>query len=262
MTGISVNLQELLTRFLAFMPNLVVSLVIFVISLYLAGLLTRVVRKTMEMRESDHEITMLITQITRWTILVLGIVIALEQIGFDLTAFLAGVGILGFTVGFALQDVSKNFVSGLLLLLDQPFDIGDEIEIKGFTGTVANVDIRATELYTYDGQNVLIPNGDVFTSPIKNFSRFDQRRAEIKLGIAHGNDLELVKRTTLETVAGLEGVLDDPAPSALFTDLGSSSIRFVVYFWVDVNKANFEDVVDAAIIKINNVFDGKENRLA
>ncbi len=262
MTGFSIPLQDLLARFLAFLPNLVVSLVIFVVSIYLAGWLTRIVRRAMEMRKSDHEITMLISQITRWTILILGVVIALEQIGFDLTAFLAGVGILGFTVGFALQDVSKNFVSGLLLLLDQPFDIGDEIEIKGFVGQVTNVDIRATELFTHDGQNVLIPNGDVFTSPIKNFGRSNQRRAEIKLGIAHGNDLEFVKQTTVDAIAALEGVLADPSPSTLYTNIGSSSISFTVYIWVDVTKANFEAVVDAAILKINDVFAKKEIKIA
>ncbi|MBC8496387.1 MAG: mechanosensitive ion channel [Chloroflexi bacterium] len=254
MTNISVTLQEMLAGFLASLPHLVVSLLIFIVTLYLAGLLARVVRKAMELRNSDHEITILISQITRWTILILGVVIALEQIGFDLTAFLAGVGILGFTVGFALQDVSKNFVSGLLLLLEQPFDIGDDIEIGGYIGTVANVDIRATELYTYDGQNVLIPNGDVFTQPIKNYSRYDKRRAEIKLGVAYGSDLEFVKQTTLEVVSALEGVLADPAPYVLYKNFGESSVDFRSYFWVDVAKADYSGVLDAAIIRINNAF--------
>ncbi len=261
MTGISVTLQDLMARFLAFVPDLVVSLVIFVISLYLAGLVTRIVRKAMELRKSDREIIMLITQITRWTIVFLGIIAALDQIGFDLTAFLAGVGILGFTVGFALQDVSKNFVSGLLLLWDQPFDIGDEIEIKGFIGTVANVDIRATEIFTHDGQNVLIPNGDVFTSPIKNYSRFNKRRAELKLGVARGSDLPVVKQTALNAVSSLEGVITKPPPSVVFTNISSSTISCTTYFWIDVDKADFETVVDAAINNIDNLFTEKDIRI-
>jgi len=254
MTNLSLTLQELLADFLAFLPNLLVSLVIFVVSLYLAGLLTKIVRKAMELRNSDPEITMLISQITRWTILILGVVIALGQIGFDLTAFLAGVGILGFTVGFALQDVSKNFVSGLLLLLEQPFDIGDTIEIGEYIGTVGNVDIRATEIYTFDGQNVLIPNGDVFTSPIKNYSRYKKRRADIKIGVAYGSDLDFVKETTLEVLAAIEGIIDDPAPFVLFNNFGESSINSTAYFWVDATKADFSKVRDTAIIRINNDF--------
>ena len=254
MTDISEPLQAMLANSLSIIPNLVVSLLIFIITLYLAGLLARIVRKAMELRKADQEIIILISQITRWTILILGIVIALEQIGFDLTAFLAGVGILGFTVGFALQDVSKNFVSGLLLLLEQPFDIGDDIEIGDYIGTVANVDIRATEIYTFDGQNVLIPNGDVFTSPIKNYSRYGKRRAEIKLGVAYGSDLAFVKHTTLETVAALDGVINDPAPYVLYKNFGDSTIDFTAYFWVDAAKADFFEVFDAAIIKINNTF--------
>ncbi len=251
---ISATLQELLADFLAFLPNLLVSLVIFVIGLYLAGLLTKIVRRAMEMRNSDPEITILISQITRWTVLILGIVLALEQIGFDLTAFLAGVGILGFTVGFALQDVSKNFVSGLLLLLDQPFDIGDVVEIGEYIGTVATVDIRATEIYTFDGQNVLIPNGDVFTSAIKNYSRYDKRRVEIKLGVAYRSDLEFVKQTILEIVSALEGVLDDPAPFVWFNNLGESKIELTAYFWVDQSKTNVGELTDTAITRIVNTF--------
>lgn len=244
----------MLAEFLTALPHLVVSLLIFIITLYLAGLLSRIVRKAMKLRNTDHEITILLSQITRWAILILGVVIALEQIGFDLTAFLAGLGILGFTVGFALQDVSKNFVSGLLLLIEQPFDIGDDIEIGDHMGTVAKVDIRATELYTYDGQNVIIPNGDVFTSPIKNYSRYDKRRVEIKLGIAYDSDLEFAKQTTLEVVSALEGVLTDPAPYVQYKNFSESTIDFTVYFWVNVTKISFGDVLDAAIIRINLAF--------
>jgi len=98
--------------------------------------------------------------------LILGIIIALQQVNFNVTAFLTGVGILGFTVGFALQDVSKNFVAGLLLLLQQPFNIGETIQVAGYTGRVSAINMRATELGTHDGQIVLIPNATVFTSPI------------------------------------------------------------------------------------------------
>jgi small-conductance mechanosensitive channel len=95
-----------------------------------------------------------------------GVVVSLQQVNFDVTAFLTGVGILGFTVGFALQDVSKNFVAGLLLLLQQPFVIGETIQVTGYTGEVTAITMRATEIKMEDGQLVMIPNATVFTSPI------------------------------------------------------------------------------------------------
>jgi small conductance mechanosensitive channel len=255
MDSLSLSLQKLLADFLALLPQLIVALIVFIISLYLAGLISRVVRRTMERRKADQEITLLISQITRWTFYILGVVIALEQVGFDLTAFLAGLGILGFTVGFALQDVSKNFVSGLLLLIEQPFDIGDVIEVGDFIGEVANVDIRATEIFTFDGQNVLIPNGDVFTSPIKNYSRYNKRRLDFTIGVAYGSDLELVRKTVLEVITSIPGVIDEPAPTLAFNNFGDSSIDFTIYYWVDLNTADYLETIDATITGINLAFE-------
>lgn len=259
MDSISLTLQELLVNFLEFLPKLVVALLAFIVSLYLAGFLSRLVNRAMQNRKADPEITILVSKITQWTIYIFGIVLALEQVGFDLTAFLAGLGILGFTVGFALQDVSKNFISGLLLLLDQPFDIGDVIEVGDYVGTVSSVELRATEICTFDGQNVLIPNGDVFTSPIKNYSRNSKRRFDFSIGVAYGSDLELVRKVTLDVVNSIAGVLADPAPVFVYTDFGESSIDFSIYFWADLNDVGYFDIVDATIVGIDAAF--KENNI-
>ena len=208
----------------------------------------------MERRNADTEIKLLVDKITRWSIIILGTFAALQQVGFNITAFLAGLGILGFTVGFALQDVSKNFVAGLLLLLEQPFDIGDVIEVGDYTGTVANVEIRATEIYTFDGQNVLIPNADVFTSPIKNYSRYSKRRLDLTVGVAYDSDLELVRETVLEVIGTIPGVLSDPQPKVVFNNFGESTIDFVVYYWVDLKVGDYLGSIDTAITGINAAF--------
>ena len=127
MENLPTTLQEMTANFLAFLPDLIVALLIFLASLYAAGLLTKLIAAAMERRKTDNEIKLFIVQVTRWSILIAGAVVALQQVGFNISAFLTGLGILGFTVGFALQDVSKNFVAGLLLLLEQPFDLGDVI---------------------------------------------------------------------------------------------------------------------------------------
>jgi len=254
MDSVSQALQSMLVDFLAFLPDLLASLIIFFLSLYLAAYLTKLISRTLERRNTDPEIRILIIKISRWAIIILGLTIALQQIGFDLSAFLAGLGIIGFTIGFALQDISKNFVSGLLLLLQQPFDVGDVIEVAGYAGTVANIDLRATEIHTFDGQNVLIPNGDVFTSPIKNYSRFDNRRVDINVGVAYGSDLEIVRNTALEAICSIEGVLPDPVPVLIFNNFGDSSIDCTAYFWINTKNTSYLGAIDASIVNINTAF--------
>lgn len=247
--------QTALANLLAFLPLVIVSLLIFVFSFYLAGLASRGVKRVLERRKVDKELAILFSQITRWALVVLGITLALEQVGFDLTAFLTGLGILGFTVGFALQDVSKNFIAGVLLLLEQPFDLGDTIEVGGILGKVAKVDVRATELYTPDGQNVIIPNGEIFTSAITNYTRYPRRRVELSVGVGYESDLEQVRAVALGALAGLPGLLDDPAPQVVFNNFGESSIDFTLYFWVDLSQTSYLAALDAAVVRIKTAFE-------
>jgi small-conductance mechanosensitive channel len=215
------------------------------------------VRSALDRRKADNEIKLLLVKLTKWSIIILGIFVALQQVGFNLTAFLTGLGILGFTVGFALQDVSKNFVAGLLLLLEQPFDIGDVIEVGEFVGKVANVEIRATEIYTFDGQNVLIPNAEVFTSSIKNYSRYNKRRLELTAGVAYDSDLEIVRSTVIDEINTIPGVLTDPAPTVVFNNLGESTVDFTVYYWIDLDVGDYLGSIDLSVTKIKSAFEEK-----
>jgi small conductance mechanosensitive channel len=255
MEAISTVLQELIIKILEFLPKAILAMVIFVIALYLAGMVTKLVRLALERRGTDHEVKMVVVQVTRWSIIILGIFISLQQMGFDLSAFLVSLGVVGFTIGFALQDISKNFIAGLLILLQQPFDLGDAIKIDEFVGTVVNVDLRATEIKTFDGKIVLIPNADVYTSPITNYSRETNRRLELKLGVAYGTDLERVKQVALETLAGVETVLKEPVPEIAFDNFGGSSIDCTIYYWFNAKEESLASVRDAVIVAINAAFE-------
>ncbi len=227
--------EEWLDRILSFLPNLFAALVILLIGIYGASLTAKVLKRWLRSRKVDPEVTLLLTRITHWGLLALAILMALQQVGFKISAFLAGVGVVGFTLGFALQDVSKNLVAGILLLLMQPFDIGDIIEVQGFTGAVEDVNLRATELRTLDGRLVLIPNADVFTSAIVNFTRTPRRRVSVDVGVAYDSDLKQVRQVALDAVQRLPFVLDDPAPFVWFHTFGDSSINLTLYFWVEAN---------------------------
>lgn len=257
MDTFSAILQDMVVKFFEFLPRAILALVIFFVGLYLAGVITKLVHSAMERRNTDTEVKMVIVKVTRWSIIILSIFVALQQIGFDVSAFLVSLGVVGFTIGFALQDISKNLVAGLLILLQQPFDIGDAIKIEAFVGTVINVDLRATEIKTFDGKIVLIPNADVYTSPITNYSRETNRRLELILGVAYGSDLELVKQTALATVANIQTVLSDPAPEIAFDNFSGSTIDCTLYYWFNAKENSLAVVRDAVIVAINTAFEEK-----
>lgn len=247
-------LQTILAEFLEFLPGLLAALVIFLVTLYLAALISRLVRHSLEKQRVDPALTLLLFHTTRWSVLLIGLVAALRQVNFELTGFLAGLGILGFTLGFALQDISRNIVAGMLLLVQRPFEIGDLVEIEGFTGRVKSVDLRSTEILTLDGNNVLIPNGNVFTVPITNYSRESTRRMELTIGVAYDSDLELVRYTALQAIRAIPDVLSSPGPSLYFHTFNDSSIDFTVRYWIDTRVTDAVTAVDPAIVAIQQAF--------
>ncbi|MCI0396372.1 MAG: mechanosensitive ion channel [Chloroflexi bacterium] len=247
-------LEEVTAEFLLFLPKIVAALVMFVVSLYLANLISHVLRRIMEKRRADPATVVLTFLITRWAIIILGTVAALRQVEFELTAFLAGLGILGFTVGFALQDISQNVVAGLLLLINKPFELGDLIEVENFVGNVRSVDLRSTELYTRDGHNVLIPNAKVFTTPIINYSRQATWRMNLTVGVANDSNLEEVHDVTLQAIRALPDVLEDPPPDLYFHTFNASSIDFTVRYWIDTRVTNPFTATHPAVIAIQRAF--------
>lgn len=254
MDNFSEALQQLLYDFLAFLPDFATALIIFFGSVYLAGLISKIMKRTLERRKTDSAFVLLLVKIARYTMIGFGAFTALQQVGFNLTAFLAGLGILGFTLGFALQDVSKNFVSGLLLLLEQPFDKGDVINVADQFGTVSKTDLRTTELYTFDGQTVTIPNGDVFTNSITNYSRYPKRRMDMTVGVAYGSDLELVRKAAFEAVETVPGLINDPPPFVIFKEFGDSSIKLKIYCWINLNETGYFRTQDALITGVDAAF--------
>ncbi|MBK8434692.1 MAG: mechanosensitive ion channel [Chloroflexi bacterium] len=246
--------EEILARFLAFLPNILAALVIFVATIYLANLISRMLQRYMEKRRADPGWTVLTVLTIRWGIILMGTVATLRQVDFELTGFLAGLGIMGFTIGFALQDISRNIIAGMLLLVQKPFEIGDSVKIAEFTGRVLSVDMRSTELMTPDGNNVLIPNGNVFTMPIVNYSRVSTRRMELTIGVAYDSDLEVVRHTTLDAIRSIPDVLNSPAPIVAFHTFNAYSIDFTVRFWIDTRVTDSGSALDPAIVAIQQAY--------
>jgi small-conductance mechanosensitive channel len=254
-TSVTPMLDQLLTDFLSLLPNIIAALVVFFAGLYLAVLVRRLVQKGLLRRSKNPEPVTLLSQLSYWLTVIFIATISLQIVGFNLTAFLAGLGIAGFTVGFALQDVSKNFIAGLLMLIQEPFEHGETIEVSGYIGSVMGIDLRATQIQTLDGRIVLIPNGEVITSAITNFSKAKTRRVEISTGVAYESDPDFVRLTALEAIKGIEGLLDEPVPEVLFQNFGDPALELTVYFWIDTSQTNVVKAKDVGLQAIKNAFD-------
>jgi small-conductance mechanosensitive channel len=244
------TLQEVLVSFFL---DLLAALVIVVIALYLARFLSNIVRKALDHRNIPLGVIQLFTQLTYWAIIVSGAILALQRF-FNITAFLAGLGIAGLTVGLALQDVMRNFVAGVILLVQQPFHVGETIGVKGFDGTITAIDLRATEMRASDGRLVILPNSDVLVNPIINYSRTSQRQAELSLNLPLTSDLDTAKQILLDAGRDIVGFLDKPEPSVVIVNLTDSAIQVSLSFWVDVKKNDIGRVREAALLKIKTAF--------
>ena len=164
-------------------------------------------------------------------IMLIGLIIAIAQLGIEIGPLLAGLGIAGFVVGFALQDTLSNFASGLMILVYRPFDVGDAIEAGGVIGSVKQMNLVSTMIMTFDNQLLIVPNNKIWGDVIRNITHQKTRRIDMTFGIGYSDDISKAERVLTEVVTGHEKVLEDPAPVIRLHELGDSSINFVVRPW-------------------------------
>jgi small conductance mechanosensitive channel len=252
----NLDLEAIREAIVAFLPRFGLAVLIIVIAWVLSRWASRILRRRLERQNADPEMITLLKMLTRWGVFILGIVLALEQIAPGrLTTLLAGVGIMGVTLGFALQDVAKNFVAGILLLITQPFELGDTISVSDYTGTVLAINLRSTEMTEVDGRFLIIPNADIFVSPIINFSRSIHRRVDLKIVVTPDTDLEKAVRVGLTSLEGVAGVMQEPTPVLIFDSFGDSTINGYLRYWVDTKQADLLDTQHTIVQKVQQAYD-------
>ena len=163
-----------------------------------------------------------------WALL---IVIALGKIGVDVGPLIAGLGVTGFILGFAFQESLGSLAAGLMIAFNQPFKVGDYVQVAGFEGSITALDMMAVVLSTADNRRITIPNKQAWGSPIVNYSAQDKRRVDVSVGIAYGADIALARQTALAAIKAVPGVLADPAPLAEVIGLGDSAVMLTVRAW-------------------------------
>ncbi len=161
----------------------------------------------------------------------LGFLIVLSIVGVDLGPMLAGLGIAGFIIGFALQDTLSNFASGLMIMFYRPFDVGDIVTISGVTGHVRAVTLVSTVIITFDNQAMIVPNSKVWGDVINNVTAQNTRRVDLVFGIGYADDIPKAQAIMQDVVRSHDLVLDDPEPIIRVHNLGESSVDFVCRPW-------------------------------
>jgi len=219
-------------------PQLLFQLLIIIVILFIFSRLSRLAQALTKrgLRSSKVRLSKLLADMIIATVknlvLVFGILIALSQVGISLGPLLAGLGLAGFIIGFALQDTLSNFASGMLILIYRPFDVGDFVTAGGVTGKVSHMSLVNTTFKTIDNQVLIVPNNLIWQSVITNVTAQRLRRVDLTFGVAYSDDVEKVERILAEVVAQHELVLDEPEPMIKLHELADSSVNFVCRPWV------------------------------
>ncbi|MBC2742983.1 MAG: mechanosensitive ion channel [Desulfosarcina sp.] len=218
-------------------PTVLLKLLIFFGILFAFRFVTRIVRVGLEkaLDASDLNLSQLARRmIVTWTsnlVMIFGVMLALSQLGISLGPLLAGLGVAGFIVGFALQDTLGNFASGVMILIYRPYDTGDLIDVGGVFGKVDKMNLVSTSMLTLDNQTIVVPNSKIWGDVIKNVTAQKVRRVDMVFGISYSDDIPKAEAIFEDILKTHDKVLDDPEPMVRLHTLGSSSVDFVVRPW-------------------------------
>ncbi len=244
------NLQPLVV---SYGSKFIAALLIFIIGKWLAKKITHILARLLESRKVEVTLIGFLEGIVYYALLVTVIIAAAGQLGIKTTSFLAILGAASLAVGLALKDSLANFSSGVMLILFQPFKVGDVVTIGGETGKVVQIHVFNTILNTGDNQRKIIPNGSISNSTITNITANPTRRIDLVVGISYDDDIRKAKETLAEILAADDRVLPSPAPTIAVSELADSSVNLVVRPWVTTE--NYWDVYFSLMETIKLTFD-------
>jgi small-conductance mechanosensitive channel len=214
-------------------------ILLFVLVLFVGNLLARMISGVIELdvmgrMDLRRGVAVTVGSLLRYALIAVAFLVAMAAIGIDLSNLAILGGALGVGIGFGLQNIVNNFISGLLLAFERPIGIGDTVQVGPHTGDVKEIGIRASVIRTFDGAEVIVPNLELITKDVVNWTRTGtRRRIEIPVGAAYGTDPERVIKLLLEVAEQHPDVRANPAPVALFTGFGDSALTFVLRAWTD-----------------------------
>lgn len=248
----------ILIGFVERIPYFVASIIVILIFWFLSTVFKKIVFKILGSRSRHQNLVKVFQRVGGALIIFIGFMIAMVIAvpGFTPAKLIGALGIGSVAIGFAFKDIFQNLLSGILLLISEPFRIGDQIVSGDYEGTVEDIKIRATTIKTYDGRQVVIPNSDLYTSALTVNTAYKQRRLQVAVGIGYEDDIEAAKAEILQALDKADTVSTKATPSVIATGFGGSSIDLVVRWFIeDGTQANKVASIHQVIVEIKTALD-------
>jgi small conductance mechanosensitive channel len=242
-------------------PNMLLSIILLILFIVLSRLARKLFVKIFRKSSDNKALEGLFSTIIYYAMMGIGLFIILDILNLDkaVTSLLAGVGVVGLALGFAFQDIAANFVSGIILAFRKPFMIDDVVVVGDLMGIVSRTNLRVTVIRTYQGQEVYVPNKDVLSNAITNYSVLGERRIDLGVGVSYGDDLHKVQNLVVETLQNLEGVIRKEDMIFTYKEFGDSSINFEIKFWIKFpDNPSYLQMRSKAIMAIKDAFDKED----
>jgi small-conductance mechanosensitive channel len=242
----------------AMLPNFALAIIVLVLFVLGAKLVHRFSKKLLNKWYNNIELNNLLSKVAYVTVIVIGTMVSLSilELSKTVTSVLAGAGIIGLALAFAFQDIAANFVSGFFMAAKGPFEVEQVVEINGVQGIVKAINLRTTEVLTFDGNTVIIPNKEIFQNNITNFQKSRKRRVSLEVGVSYDDDLDRVEEVAVSAVKEIPFILEEDGVSFFYTEFGGSSINFEIRFWVPYDEQmQYLSGKSEAIKKIKKAFE-------
>jgi small conductance mechanosensitive channel len=229
-----IDVKELLTTVVAFVPKVGAAMLVLV-AFWLLYRVSRPGLRAALHKANFHEalIQLMVDNLYRYAIMIVSLVMAADQLGINVGAALAGIGVAGIALGFAAQDSVANVISGIMIFWDKPFIVGDWIRTEGNYGKVVEITLRSTRIRTNRNTYVVIPNKSVIDAVLENYSKHGELRIDVPVGIAYKEDIHMAREVLLEAVRKIPGLMAQPQPDVVVESLGDSSVNLLVRVWIE-----------------------------
>ncbi|MGB7068800.1 MAG: mechanosensitive ion channel domain-containing protein [Pyrinomonadaceae bacterium] len=257
------SINNLITQIAARLPYILAGVIVLSLFYLVARIIKAAFWAATRRTKLDNRLRILFSRLIVVFMVTLGVFTAFTVIipSFAFGDLIAGLGFTSFVVGFATKDILNNLLSGVLILWQQPFKIGDYIFVGKDQGKVEFIGVRATSLRRDDGELVLIPNGDMYSSAVTIRGAGAKRRMTLKFNVAYDSDIEKAKKTISSALVQMTGVIDDPEPTVFVSDLISEGVLISVNFWINTDRDRPLEVFDKAASTILKAMNDSEIEL-
>ena len=228
--------SDYLEQISTLIPNIITGILILIIAIILGKIVYKIIERTTQKKWQDNIMSNFLAQVIKWSFYLFGVIMALSVVGFTgiASTIFAGAGVSAIVFGFAFKDIGENFLSGIILALKRPFEIGDIIEIQGVKGTVKDLDLRLTHLRNAEGKDIYIPNSTIIKNTLINYTTDGFLRVNFMIGIAPECDIEITRKLILDYLNTSNSILKTPEYNVIVQELGEFTTDIQVLFWIDL----------------------------